>query len=177
MRLTRAIEKKIREQLLRRACTANNSYVDELAFLKWSAVELAGVDRDIRAVRAGAALVKTGLSSAGKQVASSAALKLGCQLGSSELPFLPLAFFVGATMNATTLPAATIELVLSALQTAAISPHHPWCRMARSGPRYRCDCHVAAASRAVELIASTGAPHSAAENVTKSTPVVCSTAL
>lgn len=56
-------------------------------------------------------------------------------------------------MPLTTLPNSTIDLILTALQTAAMSPHHPWCRVARSGPKMRCDCHVAASSRAVEELA------------------------
>jgi hypothetical protein len=57
-------------------------------------------------------------------------------------------------MQLTTLPHSTLELILAALQTAAMSPHHPWCRVARSGPKMRCDCHVAASSRAVEALTS-----------------------
>jgi hypothetical protein len=65
-------------------------------------------------------------------------------------------------MQLITLPAKTVQLILSALQTAAMSPHHPWCHVARSGPQQRCDCHVAKSSRAVQLLVNRpSASHSA----------------
>ena len=47
----------------------------------------------------------------------------------------------------------TAELVVSALGTAAMSPHHPWCRVATSGPKQPCSCHVRKAALALEALA------------------------
>src|SRR5258706_6554751 len=57
-------------------------------------------------------------------------------------------------MTTLTLQSTTAALLVAALNTAAMSPHHPWCRVATSGPKQPCSCHVEKSVRALEALAA-----------------------